>query len=77
MTKFEAGNSYTHGFACDADAKVTIKIIRRTEKSVWIKHPYRPSEIVRRAIFISAGIESILPNGNYSMAPALSADKQA
>jgi hypothetical protein len=71
-TTFEAGRTYFYTFAGDSGVKVFVTIKRRTAKNVWIQDAHS-DRIVRRAIDIYNGEETILPLGRFSMAPVLNA----
>ncbi|WP_299377491.1 hypothetical protein [uncultured Kiloniella sp.] len=78
MTKFKANTTYTLCFIGDTDVKVDMTIIKRTEKSIWIKNPRNKSEIIRKSVKVGFDdVEYILPYGNCSMSPSLPADKPA
>jgi hypothetical protein len=76
MTKqFEINKIYTTFLATNFDTKLSYRITRRTAKSVWIRDLQCPKEpIRRRAVKVHEGIETIFPEGRYSMAPILSAE---
>lgn len=71
--RFEVGRRYSTPSICDSECIFTIKIHRRTAKSVWITglDIKTPS---RRKIEIWEGVESIYPFGKYSMAAIIRAD---
>jgi len=77
MIKFEVNKTYTNNFLCDADLYFTYRIIKRTNKNVWILEIGK-SVIERKKIHImniDTDIEYIYPMGQYSMCPVLTADK--
>jgi hypothetical protein len=74
MTKFEIGKEYFTRFISNADSRITIKIIGRTEKMLHYIN-YEGHEQKSR-ISIIDGIERITPE-RYSMAPSWSADRIA
>lgn len=77
MAKFETGKSYYGRSVCDHNCVWNVEILNRTEKSVRIKEPMT-GNIVRKKIYISYDntSEFIYPNGIYSMAVMISADKE-
>jgi hypothetical protein len=72
MNKFETGKTYYAHSIGDHDCIYKFEILRRTEKSVWIK-VY--GEVTRRSIVVYGGNESFYPHGKYSMAAIISADR--
>jgi hypothetical protein len=69
---FIAGRTYSTRSACDYDCIFTIKVVRRTAKSVWIEE--RDGTVSRRAIQVWNGCEHFYPFGRYSMAAIIGAD---
>lgn len=69
---FEPGLTYWTRSLCDYDCIFTATIVRRTEKSVWIK---AGPGLQRKSIYICDGVEHIYPLGRYSMAPTIGADR--
>jgi len=72
MVKFEIGKEYMMRSPCDYDCKWTFAIVKRTEKSVWLKN--KKGETFSRKIKVFMGSETCLPLGAGSMSPVLSAD---
>lgn len=72
MAKFETGKTYYARSVGDHDCIYKFEILRRTDKSVWVKVH---GEIVRRAIEVHGSTEAFYPHGKYSMAAVISADK--
>ena len=70
MTKFEAGRTYYTRSVADADCKVIVNVISRTDKSIVT------SEGKRFKIFQYDGSECVRPWGNYSMAPIVKAERE-
>ncbi len=69
--KFEVGKTYTCRSICDHDCIYSFTILKRTERSVWVKYHDKTK---RRQVRIgSGGIEEIDPHGRYSMSPILRA----
>jgi DNA repair protein RadC len=71
--KFEAGRTYTFGWIGDSELKTDVKVIRRTEKSVWFQ--IRDEEVKRTKINVWSGEETFYPTGKYSMCPTCRASK--
>jgi hypothetical protein len=66
---FKAGSTYTFRSAGDADFVGHFTVISRTEKTV------RTAYGTTLRIKLWNGIETVLPWGNYSMAPVVFADR--
>lgn len=73
MKTFEVGKTYWTRSICDSDCIFRFTILKRTEKTVWIK--YHDKTKARRVYTNYDGNEAIDPHGRYSMSPVLSADK--
>lgn len=74
--KFEVGKSYYYTFAtCEEGTAYGVKIIRRTEKSVWFTFDNDPLEIHQKKVYVYGDTEEFLPHGSYSMAPVVTAQK--
>ena len=69
MIKFEAGKTYQTRSICDSNAKITAMIVSRTAKTVKSSDgkTFRVSE--------HNGAEFFMPEGRYSMAPTIRADR--
>ena len=76
MKRFEEGKEYSCNSVCDHNCMWTFEVIRRTEKTVWLKET-KTGENHRRRIEPSHMNESEMcsPFGNYSMSPILRAIK--
>ena len=74
ITRFEAGKTYNARSICDHECVWIFEIVRRTEKSVWVKGCKRDGEIVRRRVQVWNGHESFKPFGVYSMSPTCMAE---
>jgi len=76
LIKFEINPIYSTPSICDSNCIFKFRVIKRTEKNVWISQE-GSTKVTRRKIDIWDGAENIFPFGKYSMAPILSAtDKQ-
>jgi hypothetical protein len=72
MVKFEAGKTYWTRSIGDHDCVFTIKVLRRTERTIFIRDT-RGERALRVNAF--AGVEQVKPFGTYSMCPIIRADK--
>ena len=72
-TKFEVGQKYTARSIGDHNCVWTFEIVRRTEKSVWVKGcDMNDSQAVeRRKIEVYSNSEKFSPFGKYSMSPGV------
>ena len=70
MKKFEIGKEYFDRSACNYDCIFTIKIIKRTEKTVTFE---RHGKTRRAKLFCDDRGEYIIPD-RYSMAPVFRAE---
>ena len=69
--KFIVGKTYFCRSTCDYDCIFTFKVIKRTEKTVWLDSGYG---IKSRRVSVYQNEETVLPQGSFSMAPCLGAD---
>ena len=78
LQKFNVGSIYFMRSVGDADCVWRFQVVRRTEKSVWLKPWYsnfvEPGEVTRRKIAINGDCEIAEPFGRYSMSPVLKAN---
>lgn len=72
MKKFEVGHVYFDQYACDHEALTTIKIIKRTAKTVTFE---RNGKTRRAKLYENADGEYIMPD-HYSMAPVYRAERE-
>ena len=73
---FVAGREYYGRFASNYHSIVSVEVVRRTAKTVWIHHPHSNPEdapVARRVNTDSDGNESFMPFGSYSMAMCIRA----
>lgn len=70
MKKFEIGKEYFDTSACDHNCIFTIKIVKRTEKTVTFE---RDGETRRTKLFSDERGEYVIPD-RYSMAPVFRAE---
>ena len=75
-TKFEIGTYETRSL-CDHECVFQYEIVRRTEKSIWVR-PVGGHKVTRRGVFtsIDGTTEKCFPEGKYWMCPVLSADRR-
>jgi hypothetical protein len=72
MKKFNAPETYIFRFIGDSELRPEVKILKRTEKSVWFKvHGYDQARA--KVMHDSEGNEYFYPLGRYSMAPTCNA----
>ena len=72
MAKFITGKTYTTRSICDHECVFEYTVVKRTAKTVTvIGGTY--SEEKRRGIKVFDGVETIFPEGTYSMCPVLKA----
>lgn len=75
MKTFEIGKEYTHGWIGDSELHTTWLVVKRTSKTVTIKHDeeVKTCRIIDR-LSAREGKECIFPYGQYSMCPTLRAN---
>jgi len=73
IAKFEAGHVYWCRSICDSDCVFSFKVMKRTDKTVWLKD--RGGKIKARRVRISGQDEVLDPLGVYSMSPVLRASQ--
>ena len=77
--KFVVGQQYSTRSICNHDCIMTWEIVKRTEKSVWVRSVYNgkpEGEVSRKSIstrYDDADCELIYPAGRYSMCPVIDA----
>ncbi len=74
MKQFEVGKTYTHGYAGDHNLFKTWTVTARSRSFITIMDSRGDTR--RRKVYLYGDVERVLPLGNYSMAPVLSADKE-
>lgn len=72
MKKFEIGKEYFDTSACDHECVFTIKIVKRTDKTVTFE---RDGKTRRAKLFSDERGEYIIPD-RYSMAPVFRAERE-
>lgn len=74
-TKFEINKTYETRSICDHDCVFSYIVIKRTAKFMTIKDKF--GDIKRVGIKIYEDAENAYPEGNYSMCPVISANRNA
>ena len=69
MNKFEAGKTYATRSIVDADSIIRVSVAKRTAKTITTARGKRFK------VSTWNGVEQFKPQGSYSMAPIISADK--
>jgi len=72
IKKFKVDKEYLTSSVCDHNCIFKFKIVRRTEKSVWITGSQIKKE-TRKGLYIYNEAENFKPFGSYSMAPIIRA----
>ena len=72
--KFEANKKYQGSFISNQDCKINIKVLKRTPKTVVVLD-LDINEEKRLKISTHEGVEYVKPEGNYSMAPRVRANR--
>lgn len=72
--KFEIGKTYTARSACDHECVFRFTVVERSEKTIVITDG-RDDGACRRAVNTRDGVEFCFPQGRYSMAPIITADR--
>lgn len=72
--KFEVGKTYLGRSICDSDCVYRMMVLRRTAKTITVsmgegQKTLRP--------YSYRDVETVMPNGRYSMALTISADRAA
>lgn len=77
MKQFEVGKSYSARSICDHECIWTLTVISRTAQSIiaLLDNETEPRRMrINKKFSEWRNAESVLPLGNYSMAPIISAD---
>jgi hypothetical protein len=75
MIKFELGKKYKTTLIVDSSIELTAEILKRTDKTVWIKDKH--GDTSRHKVRNYYNEYEYFDLGNYSMAPGFSADRVA
>lgn len=73
--KFEAGKTYTGRSICDSEQIYRMTVVSRTPKTIKVQMDGANLKTLRPGVY--DGVEFVKPNGNYSMALIIRADKVA
>lgn len=76
VTKFVVDRTYTARSIGDSNCIWSVRIISRTAKRVEFKIGDEPGSH-KKGIHVYEGVEKVFFLGKYSMAPMISADKEA
>lgn len=78
MLKFEIGKTYSTTSICNSDCVFSYKVVKRTTATVTMINKFGEQKTYRinKKVSEYRKAESIFPEGNYSMCPVLSADKE-
>jgi hypothetical protein len=79
MSAFKTGQTYSTRSIGDADCKIELTILRRTDCTVVaLSEQFADHRKVKTLRVVNRdGIERVAPWGNYSMAPIVRADRVA
>lgn len=72
-TKFKVGECYYTRSACDHECIYAYEVVKRTAKTVTLLDTFGREK--RRKVYLYEGVEQVSPEGDYSMAPVLCADR--
>lgn len=77
MTTFQVGKTYSARSACDHDCVFTWEVVSRTAKRITLNYIVGGTvrDTVTRGVRVWDGVETAMPFGSYSMAPAIRADR--
>jgi len=75
MKTFEIGKIYGTRSLCDYNCIFTFEVVSRTEKTVKLRAKGEKEIFSKRIKRTEDGLEWVYPNGQYSMAPSLSANE--
>lgn len=74
LIRFTPGRQYQVTSPGDVNCTWMFKVVRRTDKSIWVDLPGE-FKGKRLRVFTYSGVERAKPFGNYSMSPVLRADR--
>lgn len=72
-TKFKTGECYYTRSACDHECIYAYEVVKRTAKTITLLDTFGKEK--RRKVYLYEGVEHVHPEGDYSMAPVLGADR--
>lgn len=78
MLKFEAGKTYATRSICNSDCVFCYTVLSRTACTITVvdNHGNHKTCRISKKVSEYRNAETILPEGNYSMCPMLSADME-
>ena len=76
MNTFEPGRTYLGRSICDSECIYRMTVLRRTAKTITVSMEHREGTKTLRP-YLYRDVESVMPNGRYSMALTISADRVA
>jgi hypothetical protein len=75
-TQFQVGKEYTTRLITDYDAKISFKVLKRTDKTVTVVGSLIDNPKTFKVNTRYSNFEQIRPWGSYSMCPVLGADDE-
>lgn len=69
---FESGKTYTTRSIGDSDMVISVTVLRRTAKTIYVKGDALTNAALR--VWMFDGVEHVSPWGKYSMSPVISAN---
>jgi hypothetical protein len=72
---FKVGQTYSARSLCDYNTIWHFTVLKRTARFITLRQHNAPAKEIRVGVKTWDGDEYALPLGNYSMAPAIHADK--
>lgn len=78
MQTFELGKTYATTSICNSDCVFSYKVVKRTATTVTMINKFGEQKTYRinKKVSEYRKAETIFPEGNYSMCPVISADKE-
>ena len=78
MLKFETGKTYATRSICNSDCVFCYTVLKRTAATVTVvdNHGNHKTCRINKKFSGYRNAETILPEGNYSMCPMISADQE-
>jgi hypothetical protein len=70
--EFQAGKTYTTRSIVNNDTIISVTVLRRTAKTIYVKGDALTKEALR--VWVFNGVERVSPWGKYSMSPVISAN---
>lgn len=73
IIKFEPGKTYVGRSICDSECIYRMFVRGRTEKTITVQMDGKAPKVLRPRLY--RDVETVQPNGRYSMALVISADR--